>query len=136
MQNTNTKTDLLAFTLPQLQQWLVERGEAAFRAKQIFGWLYRQLVTDFAEMTNLSASLRQRLAEEASIGPMIVRSELHSKDDRTRKILLELADGKLVESVLMLYPPIPQSIHLLLLKSPFQTVIHAKSSRALLGKAC
>src|SRR4051794_28151605 len=79
MQNENTKTDLLAFTLPQLQQWLVERGEAAFRAKQIFGWLYRQLVTDFAAMTNLSASLRQRLAEEACIGPMIVRSELHSK---------------------------------------------------------
>jgi 23S rRNA (adenine2503-C2)-methyltransferase len=109
MQNTDTKTDLLAFTLPQLQQWLVERGEAAFRAKQIFSWLYRQLVTDFAAMTNLSASLRQRLAEEACIGPMIVRSELHSKDDRTRKILLELADGKLVESVLMLYPPLGEN---------------------------
>jgi len=62
-------------------------------------------VTDFAAMTNLSASLRQRLAEEACIGPMIVQSELHSKNDHTRKILLELADGKLVESVLMLYPP-------------------------------
>ncbi|HEY4035639.1 MAG TPA: 23S rRNA (adenine(2503)-C(2))-methyltransferase RlmN [Ktedonobacteraceae bacterium] len=109
MQNTNTKTDLLAFTLPQLQQWLVERGEATFRAKQIFSWLYRQLVTDFAAMTNLSASLRQRLAEGACIGPMIVRSELHSKDDRTRKILLELADGKLVESVLMLYPPLGEN---------------------------
>jgi 23S rRNA (adenine2503-C2)-methyltransferase len=40
---------------------------------------------------------------------MIVRSELHSKDDRTRKILLELADGKLVESVLMLYPPLGEN---------------------------
>lgn len=111
MQNTNknTKTDLLAFTLPELQQWLVERGEAAFRAKQIFGWLYRQLVTDFAVMTNLPASLRQSLAEEACIGPMAVRSGLHSKDDRTRKILLELADGKLVESVLMLYPPLGEN---------------------------
>jgi 23S rRNA (adenine2503-C2)-methyltransferase len=38
-----------------------------------------------------------------------VRSELHSKDDRTRKILLELADGKLIESVLMLYPPLGES---------------------------
>jgi 23S rRNA (adenine2503-C2)-methyltransferase len=109
MQNTNTKTDLLAFTLPQLQQWLVERGEAAFRAKQIFGWLYRQLVTDFAAMTNLSTSLRQRLAEEACIGPTIVRNEIHSKDDRTRKILLELADGKRIESGLMLYPPLGEN---------------------------
>jgi 23S rRNA (adenine2503-C2)-methyltransferase len=103
------KTDLLAFTLPQLQQWLLERGEATFRAKQIFGWLYRQFVPDFAAMTNVSAALRQRLAEEACIGPTIVRSELHSKDDRTRKILLELADGKLVESVLMLYPPLGEN---------------------------
>jgi 23S rRNA (adenine2503-C2)-methyltransferase len=99
------KTDLLALTLPELRQWLVERGEAPFRAKQIYNWLYQQLAADFSVMTNLPQSLRTRLAEEASIGPMIVRSELHSKDDRTRKILLELADGKLIESVLMLYPP-------------------------------
>jgi 23S rRNA (adenine2503-C2)-methyltransferase len=106
---TNTKTDLLALTLPQLQQWLMERGEPAFRAKQVYSWLYQQLVTDFASMTNLPQVLRTRLAEEACIGPMIVRSELHSKDDRTRKILLELADGKLIESVLMLYPPLSES---------------------------
>src|SRR6266568_1869353 len=99
------KTDLLAFTLPELQQWFVERGEPAFRAKQVFGWLYQRLSTDFAEMTNLPQALRAQLAGEACIGPMVVRSELHSKDDRTRKILLELADGKLIESVLMLYPP-------------------------------
>src|SRR2546429_6225931 len=107
--NTQKKTDLLAFTLPQLQQWLVERGEAPFRAKQIYNWLYKQMATDFSAMTNLPQSLRNRLAEEASIGPMIVRSELHSKDDRTRKILLELADGKLIESVLMLYPPLGEN---------------------------
>lgn len=103
------KTDLLALTLPQLQQWFAARGEAPYRAKQVYRWLYRQLVTDFAAMTNLPEALRQRLAQEACIGPMVVRSELHSKDDRTRKILLELADGKLIESVLMLYPPLGES---------------------------
>ena len=108
-QQTTSKTDLLALTLPQLQTWLKERGEAPFRAKQIYTWLYRQLVTDFTEMTNLPQALRQRLSEEASIGPVIVRSEQHSKDDRTRKILLELEDGKLVESVLMLYPPLGEN---------------------------
>ncbi len=105
----NTKTDLLSLTLPQLQDWLVERGEASFRAKQIYSWLFQHLMTDFFQMTNIPLALRTRLAEEASIGPMIVRSEQHSKDDRTRKILLELADGKLVESVLMLYPSIGES---------------------------
>ena len=109
--NTNSikKTDLLSLTLPQMQQWLVERGEPSFRAKQLFSWLYQRLVTDFSAMTNLPQSLRSQLAQEASIGPMIVRSEQHSKDDRTRKILLELDDGKLIESVLMLYPPIGES---------------------------
>jgi 23S rRNA (adenine2503-C2)-methyltransferase len=110
--NTNTiikKTDLLSLTLPELQQWLVERGEAPFRAKQIYHWLYQHLVTGFQEMTNLPQALRERLAQEASIGPMVVRSELHSKDDRTRKVLLELGDGKLIESVLMLYPPIGEN---------------------------
>src|SRR2546429_7256628 len=110
--NTTTiqkKTDLLSLTLPELQQWLTERGEPAFRARQIYSWLYSHLVTDFAAMTNLPQALRTRLAEEACTGPMIVRSELHSKDDRTRKILLELDDGKLIESVLMLYPPIGES---------------------------
>jgi 23S rRNA (adenine2503-C2)-methyltransferase len=103
------KTDLLSLTLPQLQQWFVERGEPPFRAKQLFSWLYQRLVTDFSAMTNLPQSLRSQLAQEASIGPMVVRSEQHSKDDRTRKILLELDDGKLIESVLMLYPPIGES---------------------------
>ena len=107
--NSTKKTDLLSLTFPQLQQWFVERGEPPFRAKQLFSWLYQRLVTDFSAMTNLPKSLRSQLAQEASIGPMVVRSEQHSKDDRTRKILLELDDGKLIESVLMLYPPIGES---------------------------
>src|ERR1019366_7016162 len=104
--DTHKKIDLLTFTLLELKQWLTEQGEAGFRAKQIYQWIYQQLVTDFAAMSTLPLSLRQRLEEEACIGPAIVRSEQHSKDDRTRKILLELADGRLIESVLMLYPPL------------------------------
>jgi 23S rRNA (adenine2503-C2)-methyltransferase len=107
--NNINKTDLLSLTLPEMQEWLVERGEPPFRAKQLYSWLYRHLVTGFSAMTNLPQALRDRLAQEASIGPMVVQSELHSKDNRTRKILLELSDGKLIESVLMLYPPIGES---------------------------
>ncbi len=91
------KTDLLGLTLPEMQQWLVERGEAPFRAKQIYNWLYQHLVADFQAMTNLPQALRDRLEQEASIGPMVARSELHSKDDRTRKVLLELSDGRSVQ---------------------------------------
>jgi 23S rRNA (adenine2503-C2)-methyltransferase len=106
---TNGKTDLLGLTLPQLRAWLQERGEPAFRAKQIYSWLYEHLAHDFDQMSNLPKSLRARLSEEACIGPLVVRSEQSSKDERTRKILLELADGKLIESVLMLYPPLGES---------------------------
>lgn len=106
---TKHETDLLGLSLPQLQQWLVERGEAAFRGKQLYNWLYRRLVDDFGTMSNLPQGLRERLGGEASIGSMVVRSELLSKDGRTRKILLELADGRLIESVLMLYPPLGES---------------------------
>ena len=101
---TEPKTDLLSLTLPQLQQWMIDHKQPAFRAKQLYSWLYQHLVTDFAAMSNLPQSLREQLTQETTIGPGIIRSELHSKDDRTRKILLELVDGKLIESVLMLYP--------------------------------
>jgi 23S rRNA (adenine2503-C2)-methyltransferase len=107
--NSIKKIDLLGLTLPQMQQWFLERGEPAFRAKQLYSWLYQRLVTSFGAMSNLPQALRSQLEQEASIGPMVVRSELHSKDDRTRKILLELGDGKLIESVLMLYPPVGES---------------------------
>ena len=103
------KIDLLSFTLPELKLWLVELGEPGFRAKQIYQWIYQQLVSDFAAMSNLPLSLRQKLEEEACIGSGSVRTEQHSKDDRTRKILLELTDGRLIESVLMLYPPLRES---------------------------
>ncbi len=100
------RRDLLGLTLKQLEEWFRELGEPAYRARQVYNWIYKHLVTDFAAMSNLPLSLREHLAREATIGQVTVRSEQHSKDDRTRKILLELADGRLIESVLMLYPPL------------------------------
>jgi len=98
------KIDLLGLTVPELEQWLGERREPAFRARQIYEWVYGHLVTDFLAMTTLPHRLRIRLAGEATLGAMGVRRETRSKDGRTRKVLLELADGQLIESVLMLYP--------------------------------
>ena len=109
LSTTQPKTDLLSLTLPQMQQWMTEHKQPAFRAKQVYSWLYQHLATDFSAMSNLPLALREQLAAETTIGPGIVRSEQHSKDDRTRKILLELNDGKLIESVLMLYPPLGEN---------------------------
>jgi 23S rRNA (adenine2503-C2)-methyltransferase len=98
------RTDLLGLTYEELGAWLRERGQPAFRAKQISGWIYESLVDDFPEMRTLPGALREQLGREASIAGPAVRTELAAKDGRTRKVLLELSDGRLIETVLMLYP--------------------------------
>jgi 23S rRNA (adenine2503-C2)-methyltransferase len=103
------RTDLLGLTFAELAAWLAERGQPAFRAKQLAGWIYTSLVPDFAAMRNLPATLREQLEREASIAGPQVRAEVKAKDGRTRKLLLELADGRLIETVLMLYPAIGES---------------------------
>ena len=65
--------DIKSMTLEELTAWLQGQGEPAFRAKQIFQWLYRG-VTSFEEMTNLSKALRQRLGETALLAPPVLQA--------------------------------------------------------------
>jgi 23S rRNA (adenine2503-C2)-methyltransferase len=97
-------TDLLGLTSNELAEWATQLGEPRFRGAQLAAWIYQSLAATSDEMTNLPRRLRERLAATASIRGPRLRSELVSHDGRTRKVLLELADGKLIESVLMLYP--------------------------------
>ena len=94
--------DIKSKTPDELAVWLKEQGEPAFRAKQIFKWLYRG-VTSFEEMTDLSKSLRQKLFETAFLTPPTAVRKQVSQLDGTIKYLWELADGNCVESVLMRY---------------------------------
>ncbi len=100
--------DLLSLPLPELEAWLGERGVPRFRARQLYAWLYRRLETDFYQMSTLPGSLRRMLAAEATAGQLLLRREQVSKDGRTRKLLLALGDGRLIESVLMLFPASPE----------------------------
>lgn len=106
--STQQRTDLLGLTFEELAGWLAVRGQPAFRTRQLAGWIYTSLAPDFAGMRTLPAALREQLDREATITGPRVRAELASKDDRTRKLLLELGDGRLVETVLMLYPATPE----------------------------
>ncbi len=99
-----TKTDLFGLRFDEMSTWISERGQPAFRARQLVKWIYESLVADFAAMHTLPAALRERLEREATIAGPRVRTELTAKDGRTRKLLLELSDGRLIETVLMLYP--------------------------------
>ena len=94
---------LYNLSLPSLQSLLAGWGEPAYRARQLWEWLYVHLATDLDQMTNLPRSLRQRLAAETTIGVPQVVDTLESADGETRKHLLRLADGEMVEVVLMRY---------------------------------
>src|SRR5215472_10755126 len=104
-----SRDDLLGMPLDELTSWLAARGQPTFRARQVAGWLYTSLVADVGAMRNLPAALRAQLEREAVIAGPRVRAELTAKDGRTRKLLLELSDGRLIESVLMLYPATDES---------------------------
>ena len=90
------------FDLDKLTVLMEENGFKKFNATQVFQWLYRQKVTSFDEMTNLSKKLREWLNENFSIEPLKVL-RLQVSRDGTRKYLFELSDGSSIESVLMHY---------------------------------
>jgi len=78
-------------------------GEPAFRARQIWEWLYHRLADSFEDMSNLPRSLRDRLAAEFAATRPTPRLDRLSSDGWTRKILFALPDGEEVETVLMGY---------------------------------
>ena len=94
--------DLKSMTLEELTALFKEMGQPAFRAKQVFRWLYRG-VTSFEEMTDLSKGLREQLEAQCFItAPKVARKQV-SAIDGTIKYLWELADGNCIETVLMRY---------------------------------
>jgi 23S rRNA (adenine2503-C2)-methyltransferase len=96
--HTPPRPDVADMELPELEHALEALGHARFHARQIFQWVYRRGITDFALMSDLGRELRAELAAAFTIGtPVVVRSE--RSEDGTAKFLLRLADGKQIESV-------------------------------------
>jgi 23S rRNA (adenine2503-C2)-methyltransferase len=91
-------TDLAAMDLAELEAALAAIGYPAFHARQIYSWIYRKGVTDFEQMTDLSRQLRADLARRFRISTPTVR-EKDTSEDGTVKFLLELEDGRRIESV-------------------------------------
>jgi 23S rRNA (adenine2503-C2)-methyltransferase len=92
------RVDLANLELPQLEEAFAAAGLEKFRARQVFHWIYRKGVADFAAMTNLSQALRAQLAERFTISTPELVHEARSTDG-TRKFLFQLADGRRIESV-------------------------------------
>ena len=97
------KQEIFGLPIHELQTALAELGFKKFRAKQIYDWLYRKCVFDFAQMTNLGKAERELLQERFSVLPAAVSivRRLDSSDGLTHKLLLELPDGNAIETVLM-----------------------------------
>ncbi len=90
--------DLADLELPDLEAALVARGFERFHARQLYRWIHRRGVTDVAQMTDLSRRLRAMLEQDCLIRtPRVVGDERST--DGTRKLVLELVDGRRIESV-------------------------------------
>ncbi|MFC6052663.1 23S rRNA (adenine(2503)-C(2))-methyltransferase RlmN [Acinetobacter sp. Ac_877] len=101
-QNTVTKVNLLGMSRPQMEKFFEEIGEKKFRAGQVMKWIHQFFVTDFAEMTNISGKLREKLEKISFIEAPEVVHKNYSKDG-TRKWVFRVGegDGSLVETVLI-----------------------------------
>src|SRR5678816_738932 len=92
--------DLRALTLDQTIELVVGLGLPRFRGEQVWRWVHAHGVTSFDQMTNVAKDARARIAERATIGTLTV-AEVQTSRDGTRKLRLETADGRSIESVLI-----------------------------------
>ena len=95
-------TSIYDFGFEQLNDLMLANGFKKYNATQVFQWLYRQKVSSFDEMTNLSKNLRNWLKENYSCDGLVMLKRQISRDG-TRKYLFQLSDGSNIESVLMHY---------------------------------
>jgi len=94
------KTPVKSLRLEELEEKFRQLEQPAYRARQVLQWLYEKRAKSFEGMTNLPATLRHQLDAEFSFDDLeVVRSQ--GSQDTTRKFLFRLADGSLIESVLI-----------------------------------
>ncbi|WP_051620717.1 23S rRNA (adenine(2503)-C(2))-methyltransferase RlmN [Paenibacillus sp. UNC451MF] len=100
VQQLPSKPYVYDLSLEEWQEWVKANGEAAFRAGQIFDWLYVKRISSFEEMTNLSKSLRDKLSQQFDFVTLTEVAKYESKDG-TVKFLFELSDKNAIETVIM-----------------------------------
>ena len=94
---------LLELSQPELAELVAQQGQPAFRARQLWEWIYKHYAADFDEMTNLPKTLRTALAATATVNPLSLVTQVVSAAGDTQKVLFRLPDGKTIEAVLMIY---------------------------------
>ncbi|NQX97880.1 MAG: 23S rRNA (adenine(2503)-C(2))-methyltransferase RlmN [Flavobacteriales bacterium] len=97
------KQNIRTLSKDELTALFIEKGEKAFRAKQVYEWLWKKGVTSFDEMTNLSFDLREMLKADFVFNAVEI-AEKQVSSDRTIKNAFKLYDGKITEGVLIPTP--------------------------------
>ncbi len=92
------RRDLVGLSRAELAQEMSAIGEAPFRAKQLWHWIYHQGATDFSRMSSIARSMQLKLAERFVIGRPDIAAAQTSADD-TRKFLFRFRDGQEAETV-------------------------------------
>lgn len=87
------------YKLDDLIEYFSSIDEAAYKAKQVFDWIYKKRVFDFDLMSNLSKESREKLKSNLDIS-LLTLKKLQTSED-ANKYLFELSDGNLIEAVLM-----------------------------------
>lgn len=87
-------------SLQELEDFFKSTGEKKFRTKQVWEWLWQKHAHSFAEMTNLSKELRQKLGENFSLPALTVDATQYSADG-TVKSRFKTHEGFLCEGVLI-----------------------------------
>ncbi len=98
------RVELVGLSRAELAAAIAEIGEAPFRARQLWHWIYHRGETDFARMSSIARPLQRKLAEHFMVGRPVVAAAQTSADE-TRKWLFRFRDGQEAETV---YIPDPQ----------------------------
>ncbi len=86
-------------TLQEMEEFVTSLGQPRYRAEQIFKWLYKQGVDDFALMSNLPLAFQRQLAEKGLVTAAVTEEGAREAADGTKKYYFRLLDGCHVESV-------------------------------------
>jgi len=90
-------------TIEELSDLMKDLSEQSYRSNQLFDWLHNKMVLSFDEISNVSKDLKDRIRDKFDIGFPTIFKEYISKIDDTKKYLILLNDGNIIESVLMKY---------------------------------
>src|SRR5210317_2042428 len=99
-QQDDSRVNLMGLSLPQMEQFFLDIGEKKFRAQQVLKWIHHAGVTDIDAMSNLGKALREKLKGIAEVRPPEIVSQ-HDSSDGTRKWIIRVDGGGLVETVLI-----------------------------------